>query len=114
MQGFIKKVEKRQVENKTNGNKFWVYDFKIAVVKSDKGDCQTFEHSMGKDFFEKYLAYCGYASIKDIINVEVNVTKGERTYINKDGVRKFIDVIKFMNFVDKNGKAIIMPREEQE
>lgn len=112
MQAFIKKVEKRQVESKNNV-KFWVYDFNVAVVTNDKGDCKIYEHSMAKEFFEKYLAFCGYKDIKEIINAEVAVTTGVRTYVNNKGERKFIDVIKFMNFIDKDGNAIIMKNDQE-
>lgn len=113
MQAFINKVELKTITTKENKT-FKIYELTLKVVKNDKGEIKSIKHSMSKEFFEKYIKYCGFEDMSKILGVEVEVTLGEKTTIDKKTDKRiFFEFVKFMNFKDEAGNIIYMPKEEE-
>ena len=112
MRGIVKKFELRTCETKDKKNKFRLLEFVVDVKINDKGDIKTLKGSYGEEYARKYLGYCGVKT-KDLIGKEVEVSLAKREY-EKEGERRTINYIKYMNVLDENGKAIYMPKDDEE
>lgn len=112
MRGIVKKFELRTCETKDKKNKFKLLEFVVDVKINDKGDIKTLKGSYGEEYARKYLAFCGVKT-KDLIGKEVEVSLAKREY-EKDGERRTINYIKYMNVLDENGEPIYMPKDDEE
>lgn len=112
MRGIIKKFELRTCETKDKKNKFKLLEFVVDVKINDKGDIKTLKGSYGEEYARKYFAFCGVKT-KDLIGKEVEVSLAKREY-EKEGERRTINYIKYMNVLDENGEAIYMPKDDEE
>lgn len=113
MKGKIKKIEKKTFEVKkgqNKGNKF----AKILItcdVKNDKGEVSTLRADLSEEYAKKYFAFCNKTTA-GVIGEEVSVTLARRSYTNEDGEERTIRFIKYLNFLNADGEAIIMPKED--
>lgn len=115
MEAKIVKIEKKSFEVKKGNNKGNKFS-KIIItcdVKDDRGEIKTLKADLNEEYAKKYFAYCEKTT-KDAIGEKVGVTVSKRTYTNDEGEERTIRFIKYLNFLDKDGKAIIMPKENEE
>lgn len=111
MKGILKSVELVEYTNKEKGNKFKKLNF-TCDCENAKGDIITLKGSYSEEYARKYFAYCNLKT-KDAIGKEVEVVTARKKIVFEDGERVYT-YIKFMNFLDKDGKPIIMKKEESE
>lgn len=111
MKAKLKKIEKREFKTK-DGKKFTKIEFTCDVIMDAKGTIKTLKGSYSEDFARRYFEYCGVKT-KDLIGEEVEVVLAKRSYQNEKGEDKTITFIKFLNVL-RDGKAIIIPKEETE
>lgn len=113
MRGKLLKVELKTCEVKkgeNKGKKFKVLDFEVEVVlNEEKGEVRTLRGSMSEEYARKYFKYCG-RSTREALGEEVEVITRKRKY-EKGGEERTITEVKFLNLLDDEGKAIIMPKE---
>ena len=111
MKGILKKVELKEFTNKTKGNKFSKVIVSVDCEK-DNGDIITLRGDMSEDYARKYFKYCE-TTTKDAIGREVEIVTARRKYV-ADNVERVYTYIKYMNFLDKDGKPIIMKKDESQ
>ena len=109
MKGILKEIKKVECKAK-NGSKFTKIEFICDVKVNDKGDVKTLRGSYGEDFARKYFAFCNVKT-KDLVGKEVGCTLSKRQYEN-NGERRIISYIKYLNILDKEGNAILIPKED--
>ena len=116
MEAILKKVslntyEIKKGENK--GKKFKKLDFTVDVlVDIKKGEIKTRTGSMSEDYARKYFAYVGLTT-GEALEKTVEVVLAKRQY-EKDGEKRTIEFVKFLNFLDEAGSPIIMPKADTE
>ena len=108
MKGILKKVEIKEYQTK-DGKKFKKFEFVCDVKVSDK-DIKTYRGSYGVDFAKAYFEYCDVKT-KDLIGKTVDCVLSKRSYM-KDDKEVVTTYIKFLNVLDKDGNAIIMPKDD--
>ena len=110
MIGVLRKIEKKEFSTK-DGRKFTKIEFVVDVETDEKRRIvKTLKGSYGEDYAKKYFAYCKVKT-KDLIGKEVECVVAKRSYDNAEGEKRYVEYIRFMNVLDKEGKAIIMPKE---
>ena len=108
--GIVKKIE--MLELKTHeGKKFKKVEF-VCDVTDAKGYVKTLKGSYGEEYARRYFKYCEIET-KDLIGKKVGVVLAKRSY-EKDGEQHIVQFIRFMNVLDKDGNAIIMPRDNEQ
>ncbi len=116
MEAILKKVslntyEIKKGENK--GKKFKKLDFTVDVlVDAKKGEIKTRTGSMSEDYAKRYFNYCG-TTTQETIGKTVDVILAKRQY-EKDGEKRTIEFVKFLNLLDESGEPIIMPKADTE
>lgn len=111
MKGKLKKIEVREFENKDK-KKFKKVCFEVDVVTDEeRGYINTLRGSYSVEFAKKYFEYCDVKT-KDLIGKEVGVILAKRKYENAEGEERTTTFIKFLNVLDENGEAILMPKDD--
>ena len=114
MNAVLKKVALNTYEIKkgdNKGKKFKKLDFTVDVlVNAEKGEVKTRSGSMSEDYAKRYFAFCNTTTTEQI-GKEVEVVLAKRQY-EKDGEKRTIEYVKFLNILDEDGKPIIMYNEE--
>lgn len=110
MKGILKSV--KLIERKTkDGKKFKIVEYSCDCKVNDKGEVKTLKGSMSEDYARKYFAFCD-TTTKESIGKEVECVVAKRAYIGNDEKEHIVNYIKFLNLLDKDGKAIIMKKDE--
>jgi hypothetical protein len=110
MKGIIRKIDLVE-RKKKNGGTFKQIVFTVdVVVDEDKKTIKTRSAYLNEDYAKKYANYVGKSSA-EMIGSQVQVVLEKRMY-EKDGVEKISETIKYLNFLDKEGQPIIMPKED--
>lgn len=112
MKGTLKRIEIKEYETKDK-KKFKKVEFTCDVKIDDKGSIKTYKGSYSVEFAKKYFEYCDVKT-KDLIGKQVECILGKRSYERKDGEEVTITYIKFLNVLDENGNAIIMPKDTEQ
>lgn len=110
MIGIIKKFELKQFESK-DGKKFKKLIATVDVKLNDRGDIKTVKGSFSEDYARKYFKYCGVTT-KDLVGQNVDVSLAKRAYTDDEGNERQVTYAKFINVLDENGHAIIMPKDD--
>ena len=110
MKGKLKKIELKTFKTKDGKKSFNKVEFTCDVTIDDKGTIKTLKGSYSEDFARKYFAYCGIKT-KDLIGKEVECIVSKRAYENDKGEERVVNFIRFLNVLDADGNAIIMPKE---
>lgn len=110
MKGKLKKIELKSFKTKDGKKSFNKVEFTCDVAIDDKGTIKTLKGSYSEDFARKYFAYCGIKT-KDLIGKEVECIVSKRAYENDKGEERVVNFIRFLNVLDADGNAIIMPKE---
>lgn len=110
MIGKVKKVELKNCVTKDKKNKFNVLEFTCDVKINDKGDIKTLKGSWSEEYAKKYLAYNNLKS-KDMIGKELIVTLAKKEW-TKDDETRTINYIKYAHFIDAEGNAIYLPKDD--
>ena len=110
MIGIIKKFELKQFESK-DGKKFKKLVATIDVKLNDRGDIKTVKGSLSEDYARKYFKYCGVTT-KDLVGQNVDVTLAKRAYNDDVGNERQVTYAKFINVLNDEGHAIIMPKDD--
>ena len=108
MKGILKKVELKEFKAQS-GAKFKKLCFVCDVI-DDKKEVKTLKGDFSEDFARKYFKYCNVKT-KDLIGKEVECVIAKKSF-ESDGETKTFNYIKFMNVLNEDGKAIIMPKDE--
>ena len=108
MKAKLIKIEKKELKTKA-GAKFSKIEFTCDVKINDKGDVKTYKGSYSEDYARRYFAYCKVTT-KDLIGKEVDVSLAKRTY-EHEGESRYVNYIKWLNVLDKDGNIIKMPSE---
>ena len=111
MKAILREVKLVECKNST-GAKFRLVEFKADVKINDKGDVKTLKGSYGEEFAQKYFTYCRVKT-KDLIGKEVEVVVAKRSY-EKDGESRVVSYIKYLNVLDKEGKPIYLPKDNED
>lgn len=111
MKGILTHLELKEFTNKEKGNKFNRLCFTVDVEKENK-DIITLKGNMSEDYARKYFAHCNLKT-KDAIGKTVDVVTARRKYVAENEERTYT-YIKYLNFVDENGKPIIMPDNKKQ
>lgn len=111
MKATLKKIELKELKTK-DGKKFNKVEFTCDVKIDDKGTIKTLKGNYSEDYAKRYFKYCGVLT-KDLIGKEVDVILAKRVYSNDKGEERTITFIRFLNVLDAEGNAIIMPKESQ-
>lgn len=110
MLGIVKKFELKQMETK-DGKKFKKLICTVDVKLNDRGDIKTVKGSFGEEYARKYFKFCGVTT-KDLVGQEVDVSLAKRAYTDDEGNERQVTYAKFINVLDENGHAIIMPKDD--
>lgn len=110
MKGTLKKIELKELKTK-DGKKFNKVEFTVdVVVEESKGIIQTLKGNYSEDFAKKYFKFAGVKT-SELINKEVGVVLAKKVYENDKGEKRTLTFIRFLNVLDADGNAIIMPKE---
>ena len=110
MEGIIRKINSVE-RNKKSGEKFKQIVFTVDVITNEeKGTIKTRSAYFNEQYIKDYASYCKLSS-SEMIGKTVNVILEKKMY-EKDGVKKISETIKFLNFLDENGNAIIMKKDD--
>ena len=110
MKGILRKIEKKEFKTR-EGKKFAKIEFTCDVIVDDKGTIKTRRGSYSEEFARKYFKFCGVET-KDVIGQDVECVLAKRAYTDGEGNERIVEFIRFLNLLDKDGKAIVMPKEE--
>lgn len=110
MLGKVKKIELKEFKTK-EGKKFKKLEITCDVTIDDKGSIKTLKCAYSEEFARKYLAYCE-TTTKDLIGQQVECVVAKRKYENDKGEEKVVSFIRFVNILDEDGNAIIMPKDD--
>lgn len=110
MKGTLRKIEKKEYKTR-EGKKFNKVEFTCDIVVDDKGTIKTRKGSYSEEYARKYFKFCDVET-KDVIGKHVECVLAKRAYTDGEGKERIIEFIRFMNILDENGNAIIMPKEE--
>ena len=110
MIGIIKKFELKQFE-KNDGKKFKKLVATIDIKLNERGDIKTVKGSLSEDYARKYFKYCGVTT-KDLVGQNVDVTLAKRAYTDDEGNERQVTYAKFINVLNDEGHAIIMPKDD--
>lgn len=110
MIGIIKKFELKQFETQ-DGKKFKKLVATIDVKLNDSGDIKTVKGSLSEEYARKYFNYCGVTT-KDLVGQNVDVTLAKRAYTDDEGNERQVTYAKFINVLNDEGHAIIMPKDD--
>lgn len=111
MKAIVRKIELKEYRTK-EGRSFNKCNI-ICDVPKEKGEIKTLKASYNVDYIKKYLQYCN-TTTKALLNQNVEVTLSKGSYTSKEGVLKTYEFIKYLNVLDENGKAIIMPSNKKQ
>ena len=110
MIGIIKKFELKQFETR-DGKKFKKLVVTIDIKLNEFGDIKTVKGSLSEDYARKYFKYCGVTT-KDLVGQNVDVTLAKRAYTDDEGNERQVTYAKFINVLNEEGHAIIMPKDD--
>lgn len=110
MKGIIRKIDLVERKKKNGGTFKQIVMTVDVVVDEEKKTIKTRSAYLSEEYAKKYANYVGLTSA-EMIGKEVSVVLEKRMY-EKDGVQKISETIKFLNFIDANGQAIIMPKDD--
>ena len=110
MLGTLKKVEVKEYTTKEGKKKFKKFNF-VCDVEMPDHTIKTLKGAYGLDFAEKYFKYCGVAT-KDLIGKEVECVLAKKAFENELGEKRTITFIRYINVLDAEGKAIILPKDD--
>lgn len=109
MRAVIRKIYMKNVQTAT-GKKFDKVCIECDVIDEETKYVRTRTAEMSPEYATKYFNYCGISS-KDAIGMEVNVELQKRIFNGADGQLKTFTSIKYLNFIDSEGKPIIMAKK---
>lgn len=110
MKAIIKKISQKNIKTQT-GKQFSKFVIEADVTVNDNGEIRTYRSEMNMDYAKKYFTFCGVAS-KDLVGKRCEVTLRKRGYTTADGQERTVTEIKYLNLLDADGKAIIMPSDQ--
>lgn len=110
MKGTLKKIYAKEFTSKEKGNKFKKIILECECEK-ENGDIANYKGSMSEDYAKRYFQYCKLTT-KDAIGAKVEVVLGKRKFVAENEERTYT-YIKFINFLDNDGKPIIMKKEDE-
>lgn len=108
MKAIIRKIGVKHIQA-TNGQKFDKVRIECDVIMED-GRVKSRGSEMSMDYAKKYFNFCNISS-KDAVGMEVDVVLQKRAFTGQDGETHTFEEIRYLNFLDKDGKPIIMPKE---
>jgi hypothetical protein len=111
MKGILKSIKRKEYKT-AKGTKFSKVEFTCDVKMNEEGDVKTLKGSYGEEFARKYFTHCGILT-KDLVGKEVEVTVAKKSF-ESEGEMKTYQYIKYLNVLDKDGKAIYLPKENKE
>lgn len=110
MKATIKKVSMKHITTQS-GKKFDKVVITCDVVTDERGTLKTYNSEMNPDYAKRYFRHCGLTS-KDLPGMPCDVILRRRAFTDKDGRDGAVTEIRWLNMLDKEGKPIIMPKEE--
>lgn len=119
MKAILRKVEKKSFEVKKGNNKgakFEKIEFTCDVIYGDN-KVRQLQGSYSVDFAREYFTHAKTITGKkmlEYIGDEVEVITEKKVYERKDGGNGVYEYIKFLNVLDEEGKAIKMPKKDED
>lgn len=111
MKGILKSIEKKEFKTR-EGRKFEKVVITCDVMLGNKAnDVRTYNGSLGIDYAKKYFEFAGVKS-KELVGKEVGIVLAKRAYQDSEGNNKTYEYIKYINILDAQGNAIVMPSEK--
>lgn len=111
MKAIIRKITMKKVNTK-DGRQFDKIRIECDCIEPETNRVRTRAAEMSLEYAKDYFNYCGISS-KQAIGMEVSVTMQKRAFNDANGELRTFEEIKYVNFLDENGNAIIMNKKEE-